>query len=94
MKKYRVWHGERYGVKEFEIVEAKNGNEAKQKAKYMFPDHKISTCWLIAEEKPEIEIVCTKAEKQGNKCLGYSKINDDEPIEKCKNCPQCTCYEE
>ena len=47
MKKYRVWHGERYGEKKPEIVEAKNGSEAKQKVRDMFPDHKISTCWLI-----------------------------------------------
>lgn len=40
------------------------------------------------------EIDCTKAEKADNKCLGFSKVNDDEPIEKCKNCPQNTCYKE
>lgn len=49
MKKYRVWHGEKHRSKMHEIVEARNGNEAKQKVKDMFPGHKISACWLIAE---------------------------------------------
>jgi len=43
MKKYRVWHGEKCRSEMYEIVEARNGNEAKQKVKDMFPDHKIST---------------------------------------------------
>lgn len=40
------------------------------------------------------ELDCRNAEKQGDKCLGYSKIDDDEPIETCKQCEKCTMYEE
>ena len=62
MKKYRVWHGEQRRSEMYEIVEARNGNEAKQKVKDMFPGHKISACWLIERTKAK-EIDCTKAEK-------------------------------
>jgi hypothetical protein len=41
------------------------------------------------------ESYCDKAEKQGDKCLGYSRNeNDDEPIPFCKDCTKCTSYED
>jgi hypothetical protein len=41
-----------------------------------------------------LNLDCDKAEKQGNRCLGFSKVNDDEPIETCKQCKKCTIYGE
>jgi hypothetical protein len=50
MRTYRVWHKkDRYTESECEIVAATNGKEAKQKVKAMFPEHKVTTCWLITK---------------------------------------------
>jgi len=36
---------------------------------------------------------CRSAMKDGNGlCFGYSPVNDDEPIETCKQCSICSCY--
>lgn len=36
---------------------------------------------------------CRDAEKQSDGCLGYSKWNDDEPIEECKQCKKHNMHE-
>jgi len=44
-------------------------------------------CTLKEEPKPK----CFYGDKE--KCMGYSKLNDDEPVEKCKICRFQTSYE-
>lgn len=51
-KLYRAWHTDKktcskFDTKEKTEVEAKNLAEAKTKVQAMFPDHRITACWLI-----------------------------------------------
>ena len=36
---------------------------------------------------------CSKAEHDAGGCLGFSSVNDDEPVDQCKACPKYTSYE-
>lgn len=36
---------------------------------------------------------CKEAEKDSRGCLGYSRENDDEPVEQCKQCNKNTMHE-
>ena len=38
----------------------------------------------------EMMLLCDKAEKHGELCLGYGG-DEDEPCEQCKNCIKCEC---
>ena len=56
-KLYRAWHTDKKTCSKFDTkwllieekteVEAKNLAEAKTKVQAMFPDHRITACWLI-----------------------------------------------
>lgn len=52
---------------------------------------KLNSCGVIKAALKELQ-GCPDI--QGNKCLGYSTANDDEPIEQCKNCELNSAYEE
>ncbi len=52
--------------------------------------NKIDKCKII---KKAIKSGIGSPEIQDKKCLGYSNINDDEPIETCKSCKLNSSYE-
>lgn len=48
---------------------------------------------MLKGEPVKHTVDCSKAEKQGGKCTGYGyNDGDDEPIERCKICPQNSMY--
>lgn len=52
---------------------------------------KIDSCKIV---KVAIDEGIGYPEIEEDKCLGYSNLNDDEPIEYCKNCKLHSTYEE
>jgi hypothetical protein len=53
-KQYRVWHTEKKNCSKFDTKEkteifAANIKQAKETVQIMFPDHRITSCWLITK---------------------------------------------
>ncbi|TYQ16833.1 UNVERIFIED_CONTAM: hypothetical protein Cloal_3408 [Acetivibrio alkalicellulosi] len=49
---YRVWHTQKkncskFDTKEIQKVNASNVREAKEKVQEMFPEHRITSVWLV-----------------------------------------------